>query len=108
MSYGTIDDLCFYEVVGCPIILPDRSILGYVEGIKRHRGGCELWLLRTEDGREIQFPIYEQLIVECNPYESVLIDPPEYLLDMYREGRHPENICDIVEREVASYRKKAA
>ncbi len=108
MPYGLIEDLPLYEVAGCPLILPDGSTLGYVEGFKRHKGGCEVWLLRTEDDREIQFPIYEQIIVDCRPYEYVIIDPPKYLLDMYRDGRSPRNPCEIVRREVNEHMKKKA
>lgn len=108
MPYQTIDELCLYEIIGCPVILPDKSVLGYVEGLKRHKGGCHVWLLRTDDDREIQLPIYEQLIVECNPYESLYIDPPADLLEMFRNGQSPENPCEIAERETDAHRLKAA
>lgn len=108
MSYGIIDELCLYEIAGCPLILKDGTTLGTVEGLKRHKGGCEVLLITTEEGREIQFPIYEQIIVECSPYEHLILDPPQDLLEMYKEGRHPKNPCEIVRRDVASRRLKKA
>ncbi len=104
MSYGYVEDLCLYEIAGCPIILEDGTTLGTIEGLKRHKGGCEVLLIKTEDGRDIYFPLYEQVIVECRPYEYLIVAPPKDLLEMYREGRHPKNPCEIVRREVAAHK----
>jgi len=108
MPHGFVEDLCFYEIAGCPLIFSDGSTLGIIEGIKRHRGGCEVLLVTTEDGREIKFPIYEQIIVEFRPYDCLIVNPPKDLMKLYLEGVQPRNLCDIVEREVAAYKMAEA
>ena len=102
MSYGNVEDLCLYEIAGCPIQLEDGTTLGIIEGLKRHKGGCEVLLVQTEEGRDMYFPLYQQVIVECRPYECLIVAPPEDLLEMFRDGRQPENPCEIVRREVAA------
>jgi hypothetical protein len=102
MSYGYVEDLCLYEIAGCPILLEDGTSLGIIEGLKRHKGSCEVLLVKTEDDRDMYFPLYQQVIVECRPYECLIVAPPDDLLKMYQEGRQPENPCEIVRREVAA------
>ncbi|EFI34255.1 hypothetical protein Dthio_PD1606 [Desulfonatronospira thiodismutans ASO3-1] len=96
MSYDLEQELCLHNVAGCPLRLPGGEVLGYIEGVKRHKGGCEVWEVRTEENRVIMFPIYEDIVVECSPDEYVTVDPPRDLLDMYKEGKHPENPCQAV------------
>jgi len=106
MPYGEYERLCLYEIAGCPLMLRDGKSLGTIEGLKKHKGGCEVLLIKTDDGQEMHFPIYEQIVVECVPDEHLIVDPPEDLLQMFLEGRNPENPCEIVKREVTAHKKK--
>jgi len=96
MNYDLEQALCLHNVAGCPLILASGEVLGHIEGVKRHKGGCEVWEVRTEEDRVIMFPIYEEIVVECSPDEHVIVNPPQDLLDMYKEGKHPENPCKAV------------
>ncbi|WP_291318585.1 hypothetical protein [Desulfonatronospira sp.] len=107
MTYELNQELCLHNVAGCPLVLASGEVLGYIEGVKRHKGGCEVWEVRTEENRVIMFPIYEEIVVECSPDEHVVVDPPADLLQMYMEGKYPENPCRAICRFDLKARREA-
>ncbi|EFI34256.1 hypothetical protein Dthio_PD1607 [Desulfonatronospira thiodismutans ASO3-1] len=107
MTYELNQELCLHNVAGCPLMLPDGTAIGTVEGVKKHKGGCEVWMVRTEEDRQIMFPIYEEIVVECSPDEHVVVDPPADLLQMYMEGKYPENPCRAICRFDLKARREA-
>jgi len=107
MTYELEQVLCLHNVAGCPLMLPNGEVLGHIEGVKRHKGGCEVWEVRTDEDRVIMFPIYEEIVVECSPDEHVIVNPPQDLLEMYKEGKHPENPCLAVCRFDTKKREEA-
>ncbi|MFN2532769.1 MAG: ribosome maturation factor RimM [Pyrinomonadaceae bacterium] len=71
-----------WELEGCQVSSAARGVIGKVRGVMR-TGGVELLVVVTSDGKELLVPMAAPIIVEINmSNHSILIDPPEGLLEL--------------------------
>jgi len=71
------------DLIGLAVLLPDGSRLGEIVEVQ-DAGGQELWVVRTEDGREALLPAADELVVELDlDAGRVVYDPPPGLLELF-------------------------
>jgi len=73
------DEFYDHELEGVAVSTVHGAAVGVVESVL-HLPGGELLSVRTEDGREVLVPFVRQ-IVPTVTRESIVIDPPDGLLD---------------------------
>ncbi len=78
------DDIYLYQLEGCTALLPDRSLLGRIEGFMMPSEEQEIMVIRTPDDKEVLLPVTEETLREFDLEAGwVEVDPPEGLLDIY-------------------------
>lgn len=71
------------DLQGCRAVLPDGTVLGVIDHFE-YPAGREIWVILTDDGREVLFPARPEFIVAFDLAASAVhIAPPEGLLDIY-------------------------
>ncbi|MEW5772717.1 MAG: ribosome maturation factor RimM [Thermodesulfobacteriota bacterium] len=75
------DEVYLHQVEGLAVLLPDGSRLGVVEAADAS-SGQELWLIRSESGREVLLPAAFVTGLDLDAGAAVA-DPPPGLLDLY-------------------------
>lgn len=75
------DEVYLHQVLGLAAILPDGSRLGVVESADAS-SGQELWLIRTDHGREVLLPAAFVAGLDLDAGVA-RVDPPPGLLDIY-------------------------
>lgn len=75
------DEVYLHQVAGLAALLPDGTRLGVVEAADAS-SGQEIWLIRTDDGREVLLPaaFVAGLDLEAG---TARVAPPPGLLDIY-------------------------
>ena len=80
------DEVYLEDLLGCSVLLPDGSRLGRLDHFE-YPAGLELWVIMTDDDREVLFPARPEFIRGFDlDIPAVHIDPPEGLLDIYLSG----------------------
>ncbi len=82
------DDVFLHELPGLRVRLASSAAtdpdLGVIEDIQ-DAGGAELWIIRDSQGREILFPVADELVPEIDLDAGfVVIAPPPGLLELYQ------------------------
>lgn len=75
------DEVYLHQVVGLAAHLPDGRRLGVVEAADAS-SGQELWLVRTDEGREVLLPAAFVTGLDLDA-GTAAVDPPPGLLDLY-------------------------
>lgn len=75
------DEVYLHQVEGLAVLLPDGIRLGVVEAADAS-SGQELWLVRTDDGREVLLPAAFVTGLDLDA-GTAAADPPPGLLDLY-------------------------
>lgn len=77
------DEVYLHEIVGFEVVLEDGSKVGVLEGFE-DLPEQDVWLIRSESGREILLPATEETVPEIDmDARRVTIAPPPGLLDLY-------------------------
>jgi len=77
------DEVYLEDLLGCDVLLPDGSRVGRLDHFE-YPAGLEMWVIVTDDGREVLFPARPEFIAGFDMQgSSVCINPPEGLLDIY-------------------------
>lgn len=78
------DDVYLYQLEGCDALLPDRSLLGRIEGFLMPSAEQEIMVIRTPGGKEVLLPVTDETLLEFDLDAGwVEVAPPEGLLDIY-------------------------
>lgn len=76
-------EVYLHEIVGFEVVLEDGSKVGVLEGFE-DLPEQDVWLIRSESGREILLPATEETVPEIDmDARRVTIAPPPGLLDLY-------------------------
>lgn len=71
-----------WELEGCTVKLPTDVIVGQVNSVIR-TGGTEILAIGDASGRELLVPLAEEIVIKIDTEsKTVVIDPPEGLLDL--------------------------
>ncbi len=78
------DEVYLHEIFGFDVInVNDDTRIGVLEGVLE-MPEQEVWSIRTDSGKEVLFPAHEKSVVSIDlDEETITIDPPEGLLDLY-------------------------
>jgi len=75
------DEFYDWELEGCTVKVGDQSI-GQVRSVMR-TGGAEILVVTDESGNERLVPLAASIVVAIDPVaKTILVDPPEGLLDL--------------------------
>ncbi len=78
------DDIYLYQLEGCDALLPDRSLLGRIEGFMMPSAEQDIMVIRTPAGKEVLLPVTEETLLDFDMDAGwVEVAPPEGLLDIY-------------------------
>lgn len=78
------DELYLHELEGLAILLPDGSRLGVLAELLLPTEETEVWVIATDEGKEVLFPATEQFVTEVDlEAGTATIAPPEGLLELY-------------------------
>lgn len=84
------DEIYLHEIIGYAVNLSDGSPLGTLEGVLE-TPGHDAWVIRAENGREVMLPAVPEFVLEIDvETQTVLVDPPEGLLDLYLSDPKPK------------------
>lgn len=71
-----------FQLLGAEVVTRAGEALGKLEDI-RSTGGCDLWVVRTREGREHLIPAAASICTEVDAGRGrITVDPPEGLLDL--------------------------
>ena len=91
------DEPYLRDLIGLTVRLKDGSVVGELEDID-FPAGQEMWSIRapeSEGGVEILFPAVPEFVLDIDlSAQTATIDPPEGLLELYREGSSSETPDD--------------
>lgn len=77
------DEIYLEDLLGGDVFLPDGKRLGRLDHFE-YPAGLEVWVIMTDDDREVLFPARPEFIAGFDlEGPAVIIDPPEGLLDIY-------------------------
>ncbi len=81
------EEMYLYDIIGYNIIIEQsEQCVGTLEAVQFPSEEQMLWVIRANAGYEILFPAVEEFIVSFDEEkQSVLINPPEGLLELYLE-----------------------
>ena len=81
------DEVYLEDLLGGDVLLPDGQRIGRLDHFE-YPADLELWVIMTDDGKEVLFPARPEFIVGFDvEAPAVVIDPPEGLLDIYLSDR---------------------
>lgn len=76
------DSYYAYQLLGAEVVTRAGQPLGRLSDI-RSTGGCDLWVVRGEDGRERLIPAAASICTEVDTRRGrITVDPPEGLLEL--------------------------
>jgi len=76
-----------HQLVGCRVVLEDGSEVGELKGFYE-TGEQDTWVIENGAGTEILLPAVPEFVLDIDlDAESIVIEPPEGLLDLYL---HPD------------------
>lgn len=77
-------EVYLHEIVGFDVVLEDGSKVGVLEGFE-DLPGQDVWLIRSEEGREILLPATEETVPMIDmDTRRITIAPPPGLLELYQ------------------------
>jgi len=77
------DEVYLHTLEGLTVVLENGTTLGTIDGFQFNLGS-EVWVIRTEEKKEILFPVAEEFVSSIDlDNETVTICPPEGLLELY-------------------------
>lgn len=104
------DEPYLRDLIGLSVRLRDGTIVGELEDID-FPAGQEMWSIRApkeDGGAEILFPAVPEFVLDIDlSAQTATIDPPEGLLDLYREGASSETPDDGQDEESRQDARKA-
>ena len=102
------DEPYLRDLIGLTVRLKDGSVVGELEDID-FPAGQEMWSIRapeSEGGAEILFPAVPEFVLDIDlSAQTATIDPPEGLLELYREGSSSETPDDGQDEATADTRR---
>lgn len=83
----TEEEVYLHTLEGLSVVLAESgSYLGTIDGFQ-FTLGSEVWHIRTEDNREVLFPVAEEFVTSIDLDAGVVtISPPPGLLELYLES----------------------
>ena len=76
-----------YRMIGCTVVLADGAVVGELKGFYE-TSEQDTWVIVNEAGTEILLPAVPEFVLDVDlDAGSILIEPPEGLLDLYL---HPD------------------
>ncbi|AMK10529.1 MAG: ribosome maturation factor RimM [Pseudodesulfovibrio sp.] len=76
-------ELYLHELIGCRVVLTDGSPVGELTGFYE-TGEQDTWVIVNEAGVEILLPAVPEFVLDVDlDSETIVIEPPEGLLDLY-------------------------
>ncbi len=73
-----------HQILGCVTVLEHGERLGVIEDVQTPAPEQELWIIRTDGGKEVLFPAHSGTVLDIDLEAGVVrIAPPEGLLDIY-------------------------
>ncbi|OBQ56266.1 ribosome maturation factor RimM [Halodesulfovibrio spirochaetisodalis] len=79
----TEEEVYLHQLEGMTVLLEDGSKLGRITAFQFNLG-AEVWVITTEDKKEVLFPATEEFVRNIDlEEETITIAPPPGLLDIY-------------------------
>ncbi|EGB15895.1 16S rRNA processing protein RimM [Pseudodesulfovibrio mercurii] len=76
-----------YQMIGCRVVLTDGTEVGELVGFYE-TGEQDTWVIENGEGTEILLPAVPEFVLDVDlDTETIVVEPPEGLLDLYL---HPE------------------
>ena len=80
----------FYQMIGCRVVLTDGTEVGELTGFYQ-TGGQDTWVIVNSDKAEILLPAVPEFVLDIDlDTETIVIEPPEGLLDLYLNPEPPK------------------
>lgn len=84
LSIGQSGEIFWEDLIGREVFLKDTSRLGRLTDIQDN-GGHEVWTISTDAGEDVLFPAVDEFVIQCEKAkQTVIIDPPPGLIELYR------------------------
>ncbi|MCJ2166148.1 16S rRNA processing protein RimM [Pseudodesulfovibrio sp. S3] len=84
------DEHYFYQMIGCRVVLPDQTEVGELKGYYE-TGEQDTWVIVNSEGAEILLPAVPEFVLDVDlDTETIVIEPPEGLLDLYLNAEPPK------------------
>ena len=82
-------EVYLHDILGSRVVTTGGEPVGRFEELLE-TGAQDVWVIRTDDGREVMLPAVEAFVADIDPDEGlIVIDPPEGLLDLYLADPEP-------------------
>ncbi|BDQ33859.1 ribosome maturation factor RimM [Pseudodesulfovibrio portus] len=79
-----------YQMIGCRVVLEDGTEVGELTGYYE-TGEQDTWVIVNDAGTEILLPAVPEFVLDIDlDAETILIEPPEGLLDLYLNPDPPK------------------
>ncbi|KAF1075287.1 ribosome maturation factor RimM [Halodesulfovibrio sp. MK-HDV] len=79
----TEEEVYLHELDGMKVVLENGSLVGRITEFQFNLGS-EVWVITTDDKKEVLFPATEEFVVDIDiEKETVTIAPPPGLLELY-------------------------
>lgn len=79
----TEEEVYLHELDGMNVVLENGSLVGRITAFQFNLGS-EVWVITTDDKKEVLFPATEEFVVDIDiEKETVTIAPPPGLLELY-------------------------
>ena len=84
------DEHYLYQMIGCRVILEDATEVGELKGFYE-TGEQDTWVIENGAGTEILLPAVPEFVLDVDlDTETIVIEPPEGLLDLYLNPEPPK------------------
>jgi len=79
-----------YQMIGCRVVLEDGAEVGELKGFYE-TGEQDTWVIENGAGTEILLPAVPEFVLDIDlDAETIVIEPPEGLLDLYLNPEPPK------------------
>jgi len=79
-----------YQLIGCRVVLADGAEVGELKGYYE-TGEQDTWVIENGAGTEILLPAVPEFVLDIDlDAETIVIEPPEGLLDLYLNPEPPK------------------
>lgn len=84
------DEFYLYQVEGFAVALEDGTAVGTLTGFIE-APGHDVWVITTAGNKEVLLPAVEEFLVDVDMEgDTIVIDPPEGLIDLYENPEPPK------------------
>jgi len=84
------DEHYIRDMLGCRVQLEDGTDVGVLENFYEN-AEQDTWVIKADDGKEILLPAVPEFVLDVDlDTETIVIDPPEGLLDIYLNPEPPK------------------